>query len=162
MRQITLTGRLGNDPKIEQTKNGNKYISFRIASQEYGENEPSWVSVRSFNDSLINKMGKYLKKGSSVIVSGDYSDKLFQNKEGNWVIIRDLNANSMYFNSNGEKQQQGTQQVQQMQPQAQQVSGPSNTQIPNLANEFGYNPKPQQPVQTSMPFGGGADADLPF
>ena len=138
MRQITLTGRLGNDPKIEQTKNGNKYISFRIASQEYGENEPLWVSVRSFNDSLINKMGKYLKKGSSVIVSGDYKDQLFQNKEGNWVIIRDLTANSMYFNSNGERSQQNTQQQgQQMQPQAQQVSGPSNNQIPNLANEFG-------------------------
>lgn len=159
MRQVTITGRLGSDPKIEQTKNGSKYITFRFASQEYGESEPLWMTVRSFNDSHINRFGKYLKKGSSIIVSGDYSDKLFQGKDG-YIIIRDVIASSMYFNSTGEKRETTNAGETTQHPQQATVQTTGGNNLPDLANEFGYNNSqntfaPQQQAQYS-------DSDLPF
>ena len=42
-------------------------------------------------------MTQYLTKGKPVIVVGDYSDRIYQNKEGNCEISRDILANAIYF-----------------------------------------------------------------
>jgi single-stranded DNA-binding protein len=42
-------------------------------------------------------MAQYLTKGKPIIVEGDYSDRIYQNKEGNCDISRDILANAIYF-----------------------------------------------------------------
>lgn len=105
MRQIMITGRLGSDAEIKQTKQGQNYISFRIANNEYGdaENDTHWYRVTSFNNRYVN-MSKYLKKGSAVIIIGDYKDELYQNNEGRCMISRDIVANVINFNETSPRQ----------------------------------------------------------
>jgi single-stranded DNA-binding protein len=41
---------------------------------------------------------QYLTKGKRLIVFGDYSDNVYQNREGNCEIGREILANAIYFN----------------------------------------------------------------
>ena len=39
MRSVTLIGRIGGDASVEKSKNGNEFIKFSIATQEYNEKD---------------------------------------------------------------------------------------------------------------------------
>lgn len=101
MRQIMITGFLGADAEVKQTKQGMPYITFRVGNSEYSDaqNETHWYRVTSFNNRYVN-MSKYLKKGTNVIIYGDYKDELYQNNEGRCMISRDITANYITFNGN--------------------------------------------------------------
>lgn len=76
MRKLIVTGRLGGDPEVKTTKNGTAYTTFRIANQEYGDENTSWITVTVW-DSAQQNFCKNLKKGSSVIIDGDYTDRIY-------------------------------------------------------------------------------------
>ena len=42
-------------------------------------------------------MAQHLIKGKPIIVEGDWSDRIYQNNEGNCEISRDIMANAIYF-----------------------------------------------------------------
>lgn len=123
---MTLTGYVVANAEKKLSKNGKEYITFRIGNNEYADNDEQgnkktyWVNVTSFNDRFFS-MVQYLTKGKPVIITGDYSDRIYQNREGNCEIARDLRANSIYFNSVGERDntQQNTGQTPQAAPQTQ-------------------------------------------
>ena len=106
MRQIELTGHLVADAERKISKTGKEYLSFRVGSNEFndkdeqGNQKTYWFSVTTFNQRHFS-LAQYLTKGKSIIVEGDYSDRLYQNREGNCEIARDIVANAIYFNSDG-------------------------------------------------------------
>ncbi len=101
MRQIIITGRLGADAEQKITKQGNQYITFRIANTEFGDNNKTyWFRVTSFENRHMN-MVKYLTKGKPVIVQGKYDDNIYQNKNNNSEISRDIIAYNIEFISTG-------------------------------------------------------------
>jgi single-strand DNA-binding protein len=106
MRQIELTGRLAADAERKISKTGKEFLSFRVGSNEFndkdeqGNQKTYWFNVTTFNQRHFG-MAQYLTKGKSIIVEGDYSDRLYQNREGNCEIARDIMANAIYFNSDG-------------------------------------------------------------
>lgn len=107
MRQIIITGRLGADAEQKITKQGNQYITFRIANTEFGDNDKTyWFRVTSFENRHMN-MVKYLTKGKPVIVQGKYDDNIYQNKNNNSEISRDIIAYNIEFISTG-KDENGT------------------------------------------------------
>lgn len=106
MRQIELTGHLVADAERKISKTGKEYLSFRIGSNEFNDKDDQgnqrtyWFNVTTFNQRHFG-IAQYLTKGKPIIVVGDYSDRLYQNREGNCDIARDIMANAIYFNSDG-------------------------------------------------------------
>lgn len=97
MRKLIVTGRLGGDPEVKLTQSNKNYTTFRVASQEYGEENTMWFTVTVW-DSALQHFCTNLKKGTSVIIDGDYSDHTYVSKISNQVeISRDIRANSVYF-----------------------------------------------------------------
>lgn len=103
MRKLIVTGHLGGDPEVKTTKHGTNYTTFRIGSTEYGEENTSWISVTVW-DSALQNFCKNLKKGSNVIIDGDYTDRIYtSNKTGATEIGRDIRANAIYFGATPKK-----------------------------------------------------------
>ena len=103
MRTLQVTGHIVADAERKMAKSGKEYLSFRIANNEFndekgadGKAKPYWIGVTSLNQRHFS-LTQYLTKGKPVIVEGDYSDRIYQNKEGNCDISRDILANAIYF-----------------------------------------------------------------
>lgn len=101
MRTILVTGHIVADAERKISKTGREYLSFRIANNEFnnekgedGKQKPYWFGVTSFRHF---GMAQYLTKGKPIIVEGDYTDRIYQNKEGNCDVSRDIIANGIYF-----------------------------------------------------------------
>lgn len=108
MRQLTITGRLGQDATLcYQKGNDRPYLKFTIASQEFGEKDPSWISAISFSEEICTeKIANTLKKGSAVIITGKYSDNLYNTKTGEIKIGRNIKVTELYFNSTHSKSEE--------------------------------------------------------
>lgn len=107
MRTIELIGRIVADAERKLSKGGKEYLSFRLANSEFNDEKGSdgkpktcWFSVTSFNHMA---MAQYLTKGKPVFVRGKYSDRVYQNREGNCEIARDIVATEIDFVDFGEK-----------------------------------------------------------
>lgn len=107
MRQITITAYAVSDAELRSSKNvGTPYIFLRVANTEFvkkdgDENvyDSKFFIVTSFAKRDLY-LYKYYKKGSKLIVEGDYDDKLYTNPNTNKVSIdRMIIANRIWFNS---------------------------------------------------------------
>lgn len=92
MNVTIVTGNLGSDPRIGQTKNGAEIMSFSVADNQFvrGENRTQWWDVITTNPQIIKTFRASLKKGSFVQVSGSgWSDnETVETKEGNKTYLR--------------------------------------------------------------------------
>ena len=78
VNKVILIGNLGRDPEVRHSQDGNKIVSFSVATSESwndrktGERreKTEWHRVVIFNDHLGKVAEKYLKKGSKVYVEG--------------------------------------------------------------------------------------------
>lgn len=78
VNKVILIGNLGRDPEVRHSQDGNKIVSFSVATSESwndrktGERreKTEWHRVVIFNDRLGEVAEKYLKKGSKVYVEG--------------------------------------------------------------------------------------------
>ena len=78
VNKVILIGILGRDPEVRHSQDGNKIVSFSVATSESwndrktGERreKTEWHRVVIFNDRLGEVAEKYLKKGSKVYVEG--------------------------------------------------------------------------------------------
>lgn len=107
MRQITVTVYVVADAELKSSKNnGTPYISMRVANNEFvkkdgDENvyDTKFFIVTSFDKRDLH-LYKYYKKGSKLIIEGDYSDDLYTNPNTNIISIsRRITANRIWFNS---------------------------------------------------------------
>lgn len=111
MRNITVNGRLAADVVRQLSKQGREYINFSIANNEYGDEKSSdgqvltqWFRVTSFLPQHI-KLAKHLTKGKPIIVTGHYSNRLYQNqKTGQWGISNEIIAIDINFEIGTERQ----------------------------------------------------------
>lgn len=89
MIQIVCNGNLGADAERKEI-NGKMYITFRMGVRT--RKDTQWVSVL-YRDS--DKLMEYLKKGQSVIISGEPSFNTYINKEGKINIDVSVFANTL-------------------------------------------------------------------
>ncbi|MAT70386.1 MAG: single-stranded DNA-binding protein [Planctomycetaceae bacterium] len=93
-------GRLGKDPEIRYTASGDAVASFSIAVNKSWtrgsdkEQRTTWVNVVAFRK-LAEIMGKYLRKGSRIYVSGEFSVRTWEDKEGARRYTTEIIANQM-------------------------------------------------------------------
>ena len=169
MRTLILSGRLGANAEVKVTKTGTQFIEFRMANNEYGDEEGQtyWFRVTSFNPRHIN-LAPHLTKGKTVEVVGSLRTRGYVNATTNKIEVgHDITASEIMFDSNfGRPQEEGnnTQKAATAAP----VTTPTTTSA-NSSKKTTRNPAtttiptPQPaPVQTqAVVTDDGAD-DLPF
>lgn len=97
MRQIIIDGRLGFDPVVKKSTTGLEFTSLRLAYNTPNSDVTTWYNVTVW-DAGLQKFCKTMKKGSSIIVVGDYSDNIYTNKNtGTPEIGREIRANSINY-----------------------------------------------------------------
>ena len=98
MFYVDITGRLGADSELKTSKNGNKYVTMRVASNDYigGENVTTWVRVLWTGERAV-KMQEHMKKGSFVSIRGTIRTSLYDTKSGEKAIAIDVFADRVDF-----------------------------------------------------------------
>lgn len=83
MNKVILAGRLGHDPEIKNTKDGQLVTTVNIATTEISkENEyTEWHRIVAFGRTA-EIMGKYLKKGVKILVEGKLRTNRWSDNEG--------------------------------------------------------------------------------
>ena len=104
-------GRLGKDPEVRQTSNGNTVVNISLACSErykdssgQWQDRTEWVKIVAFG-TRAETMGKYLRKGSSVYIEGQLQTRSWD-KDGvkqytTEIVMRDF----QFLDSKGESKQ---------------------------------------------------------
>jgi len=103
MNIITIAGRLGVDPEVRFTSNGQKVTTLRVAVnvRKAGKEETIWYRVTVWGENF-DKMISFLKKGSAVIIVGDLAKpEIFNDREGNPQVSMNITASNIMFSPFG-------------------------------------------------------------
>ena len=90
MNKAILIGSLGRDPEVRTMTNGNRVVSFSMATSEgwrdksTGERKTrtEWHNVVVFNENIGKIAESYLKKGSKAYVEGQIQTREYTDKDG--------------------------------------------------------------------------------
>lgn len=89
LNQCQFIGNLGSDPEVRRTQSGKPVVNFNIAvsrkwRDQSGEmkERTTWVPVVIFSDGLCKVAETYLRKGSRVYVSGEFTTRKWQDQSG--------------------------------------------------------------------------------
>lgn len=98
MQYIQIIGRLGADSELKTSKNGNQFLSLRVASNDFigGENITTWISVLWAGERAA-KMAEHMKKGNQVIIHGTPKYSLYKAKNGESAIDISVFADRVDF-----------------------------------------------------------------
>ncbi len=91
LNRASIIGNLGADPEARTTLNGQRIVSFSVATTETWKDAQSgekrerteWHRVVIFNEGLGKIAEKYLTKGAKVFVEGKLSTRKWQDQQGN-------------------------------------------------------------------------------
>ena len=88
INKVTLIGRLGQDPEIRFTGDGNAVASFSVATNESWKDKDGvmqerteWTKCTVFGPSAEKYIQPYVKKGTLVYVEGSLKTDKWQDKE---------------------------------------------------------------------------------
>lgn len=100
MNKIIIMGFLGKDPEIRYTQAGKKLIAFTVAVNKHTkQGEPAnvtWYSCSIWGEHQFAET--YLKKGSSVIVTGTLEPpRIYQNKDGVSAVALSITVHHVEF-----------------------------------------------------------------
>ena len=127
MRNITVTGNLATDPEILTRQDGSNYTKFRIGNHEFSDGkdgDTKWFTeFYPRTDGIVNA----LKKGSGVVVIGDYKDGIYNSPTKGTGVDRTITAYKIDFFSSGAKREEGSPIVQTTTPAPAQETKPKKT-----------------------------------
>ena len=90
LNKVLLVGRLGNDPEIRFSGEGNAIANFSIATNETWKDKEGnqqekthWHNIVVFGASAEKYIQPYVKKGTLVYIEGSLKTDKWQDKEGN-------------------------------------------------------------------------------
>lgn len=104
INKVILVGNLGRDPEVRHSQDGNKIVTFNVATSETwkdknGERKDrtEWHRIVIFSPGLAEVAEKYLKKGSKVYIEGQlrtrkWQDASGQDKYSTEVVLSGFNA----------------------------------------------------------------------
>lgn len=161
MRMLTIQGRVVADAQVKSTTNGNAFVTFRFANNEYTDKDGTtfWLSVSSFDPSIINR-AKYITKGKPLTLVGNYSNKVYAAKDGTCQVDNELRLIEMFFNDAPKREEDGTTQ-----------STPTTVEVTTGGEPIKQAAAPKAPAKkkaaakaapTPAPVTDEEDDDLPF
>jgi single-strand DNA-binding protein len=83
MNQISVTGNVGKDPELKYTAGGKAVVKFTIADTrgKDDQKETIWHNVVCF-DEMAENVADQVKKGSRLLIQGRFSERKYQDKDG--------------------------------------------------------------------------------
>jgi len=100
VNKVILIGRLGADPEIRYTADGQPVATFRIATNEVRvkngqrQEHTEWHRIVAFGR-LAEICGEYLSKGRRVYIEGRIRTRSFEDRDGQRRYITEIVANDM-------------------------------------------------------------------
>lgn len=89
INKVILLGNLGADPEVRHSNDGNKIVSFSLATTDTWRNKSGerqdkteWHRIVVFSQGLCEVAEKYLKKGSKVYIEGQIQIRKWQDNSG--------------------------------------------------------------------------------
>ena len=113
LNQCNFIGRLGDNPKMQNTQSGDAMATFSIAvSEKYNDRngnrteKTEWINVQAFGK-LAEIVGRYLSKGSQVFISGKLQSRKYTGQDGVERTAVSILARDMSMLGGGQQSQQG-------------------------------------------------------
>jgi single-strand DNA-binding protein len=90
VNKVILVGNLGKDPEGRTMQNGDRVVSFSLATSETWRDKATgerkeraeWHKVVIYNEGLVRVAEQYLKKGSKVFVEGQLQTRKWTDQSG--------------------------------------------------------------------------------
>ena len=139
MNKAIIVGKLGRDPELRYTQNGTAVVNLSVATDEsykdaqgQVQKQTEWHKINAFGKTAEN-CGKYLGKGSTVLVEGSIQTRKWQDKEGQDRYSTEIKAMRVQFLDSKGQGQQGGGHTQAQTPPQQGDNGPA---FPSNTNEM--------------------------
>jgi len=117
MNKVIIIGRVGKDPELKYTPSGAAVCNLSVATTDrykdkQGEKQETteWHNVTAWQK-LAEICGKYLAKGSKVMIEGKIQTRNYDDRDGNKKYITEIIASNMEML--GDKKETKPQQEQQ-------------------------------------------------
>ncbi len=101
VNKVILIGRLGADPEIRYTADGQPVANFRIATNEVWtdkngnkQEKTEWHRIVAFGK-LAETCGEYLTKGRQVYIEGRLQTRSYEDKDGVKRFVTEIVAHNM-------------------------------------------------------------------
>lgn len=107
MLKAEIIGNLGHDATTRQI-NGKDYVCFDVAhgERQNGERRTVWISILWAGNG--GNLLQYLRKGATVFVRGDFTVKIYTNREGVATISQTIMAREVQICTFAEREQPQT------------------------------------------------------
>lgn len=118
MNKAILLGNLGRDPELKYTQNQVPVCSFSIATTEKRKDQGgAWVDVTEWHkivtwQKTAENCGKYLTKGSKVLVEGKIQTRKYEAKDGSDKYVTEIVAQTVQFLSTTKKEENANTHIQ--------------------------------------------------
>jgi len=85
INKVMLIGRLGADPEVKQTKNGDNFANLSLATNKKfkDKEKTTWHKIVVFDPRIADTMGKYAKTGTLLYVEGEIETRSYKDANGN-------------------------------------------------------------------------------
>lgn len=102
MNRVILLGRLGQDPEIKQTPNGNSVVTLNLATTERWmkdgkrQERAQWHRIVVWGK-LAELTAQYTQKGQQLVVEGRLESREWSDKQGVKHYVTEVIASSIEF-----------------------------------------------------------------
>jgi single-strand DNA-binding protein len=110
VNKVILVGRLGQNPEVRSTPNGQTVANFSIATSRMWtdktgqkQEKTTWHRIVVWGKTAEN-CGKYLTKGRPVYIEGEIDNRSYNDKDGQTKYISEVVANSVQFLGDGKRE----------------------------------------------------------
>ncbi len=90
LNKVQLIGNLGRDPEVRYSQDGNKIVTFSMATSETWKDKATserrerteWHRIVIFNEHLADIAEKYMRKGSKIYLEGQLQTRKWTDQQG--------------------------------------------------------------------------------
>ena len=123
LNRCEFIGRLGKDPEVRYTPNGDAAANFSIAVSESWKNKQTgekeerttWVPIVAWRK-LAEIIGEYVKKGSRIYIAGKFQVRKWQTQDGQDRYTTEVVADQLQMLDSKQQNQRPAQQPAQPAP----------------------------------------------
>jgi single-strand DNA-binding protein len=135
---FSFTGTVGRDAEVRYIPSGQAVLTVAVANNiGFGDKQQTlWIRVNLWGKRAEGQLQNYLKKGQSIFVSGELTQREYQANDGTTKTSLELNANILDL-VGGKRESEGTQE---QRPQ-QRPAKPAQQQHDNF-DEFDFDDIP--------------------
>jgi single-strand DNA-binding protein len=143
MNLHTIVGRVGQDPEVKEFSNGGSVCNFSVATSDRWKDKDGnqqerteWHRIACFNEHLTKVISQYVKKGSSVCITGKVQTRSWTDSDDNKrysteTVIEKFSGSFEFVGSKADNESSGSDyQKEKSQPKPVDLNEELNDEIP--------------------------------